>query len=169
LTGGFRFAYPTIDGALGAILGRTTFDAAVNPNGLPPGTMCVLDDDAKRGQAWARTRKGCHDIADGEPSHPSGGPNLQNVYMSVAGTSPVSLRQQHYPPLIAARDAGMIWTDDNLDEYLKGPEQLLTSRTGKHFNPAYYMNFFIGTEKLGGDRRDVIAYLKAIKGHPECD
>lgn len=33
-------------------------------------------------------------------------------------------------------------------------------------DPIFYMNFNIASET---DRRDVIAYLRAIKGHPECD
>jgi cytochrome c2 len=68
--------------------------------------------------------------------------------------------------LAAARDAGVIWTDDNLFQYLGAPKQFLEKKTGKSFASALYMSFFIGE---GSGRRDVIAYLKAIKGHPECD
>jgi cytochrome c2 len=71
------------------------------------------------------------------------------------------------PPLAAARDAGDIWTGENLFEYLRGPKQFLKKTTGLSFDdPFLFMPFFIGS---AADRRDVIAYLKAIKGHPECD
>jgi cytochrome c2 len=100
-----------------------------------------------------------------------GGPNLQNVYGSLAGTAPAPFNptaayNDPYPPLAAARDAGVIWTDDNLFEYLRGPKQFLDKVTKKSFNVFFYMPFFIGGAT---DRRDVIAYLKAIKGRPECD
>ena len=97
--------------------------------------------------------------------------------MSRAGTRPFTRVWSKYrpglssigytmPPYIAAREAGIIWTDDNLFQYLKGPKDFLDQKTGKNFNGAYYMTFFIGQE---APRRDVIAYLKAIKDHPECD
>lgn len=128
--------------------------------------LCVLSDDAKRGRAWANTCKSCHDVAAHQPSHPQGGPNLQDVYMSLAGTRPLPPGRENYPPLVAARDAGVVWTDDNLLQYLRNPKDFLERATGKSFDPAYYMAFFIGE---GGARQDVIAYLKAIKDHPECD
>ena len=139
---------------------------------------CKLPDDAARGRAWAPTCKQCHDIAASTPavfipgSGSSGGPNLQNVYGSLAGTTPAPLipgtgHAHPYPPLAAARDAGITWTDDNLFKYLAGPKQFLDKRTGKSFeNPLLYMQFFIGGVT---ERRNVIAYLRAIKGHPECD
>jgi hypothetical protein len=65
-----------------------------------------------------------------------------------------------------SRDAGVIWTDDNLFHYLGAPKQFLEKKTGKSFASALYMSFFIGEE---AGRRDVIAYLRAIKGRPECD
>ena|SRR5215471_6939759 len=140
--------------------------------------VCVLPEDAARGRVWAPTCKGCHDIAASTPavftrgSGSSGGPNLQNVYGSLAGTTPAPLIPgagygHPYPPLAAARDAGITWTDDNLFLYLSGPKKFLEKRTAKSFdNPGLYMQFFIGGVT---ERRNVIAYLRAIKGHPECD
>jgi cytochrome c len=137
---------------------------------------CAFPDDATRGRKWARTCKGCHDIAASQPAtatpgmRSSGGPNLQNVYGSLAGTAPAPFRptgRNHpFPPLAAAHDAGIIWTDENLFEYLRGPKRFLEERTGKSFSDGLYMGFFIGRED---ERRDVIAYLKAIKGRPECN
>jgi cytochrome c len=137
---------------------------------------CALPEDAARGRAWAPTCKACHDIAATEPavftqgSGSSGGPNLQDVYGSLAGTTPApfspTAAPHPLPPLAAARDAGVIWTDDNLFQYLGGPKQFLEKKTGKSFADAFYMSFFIGEEPA---RRNVIAYLKAINGHPECD
>jgi cytochrome c2 len=170
--------WPTV-GLLGAALGISGASLAAQ---LIPATelqkACALPDDAARGKAWAPTCKGCHDIAASQPtvysleSKSSGGVNLQNVYGSLAGTMPAPLNptatyNHPYPPLAAARDAGVIWNDENLLQYLRGPKQFLEEMTGKSFNvPILYMQFFIGGE---AERRDVVAYLRAIKGHPECD
>jgi cytochrome c2 len=87
--------------------------------------------------------------------------------MAPAPFNPTAAYNHPYPPLAAARDIGVIWTDDDLFYYLRSPKEFLEKMTGKSFNvPIFYMPFFIGGET---DRRDVIAYLKAIKGHPECD
>ena len=70
-------------------------------------------------------------------------------------------------PIQAARHAGVMWTADNLDQYLKSPRAFLEGVTGEHFPPnAKIMNFFVGGDGADQDRtrRDIIAYLKAIKG-----
>jgi len=137
---------------------------------------CVLTDDAARGRVLARTTctAACHNISPAELDlkHANSGPNLQNVYMSLAGTTPAPLdptaAEHHpYPPLAAAQAAGIVWTDDNLLEYLRGPKAFLDKNTGRKFkNPLLYMPFSIGEES---ERRSAVAYLKAIKGHPECN
>jgi cytochrome c2 len=139
------------------------------------GQLCALTDDAARGRELARNvcTAACHNISpadDLKDSKP--GPNLQNVYMSLAGTTPAPLDPTgvyHHPsaPLAAARDVGIIWTDENLLDYLSGPRAFLDRKTGQHFkNTLLYMPFFIGEES---ERQSAVAYLRAIKGHPECD
>lgn len=132
---------------------------------------CVLGEAAARGKQWSGTCKAaCHDIDVQLPSHPTGGPNLHDVYMSLAGTESLKYGHQYGPPIIAAREAGVVWTEDNLDHYLKGPEAFLRRATGRSFDQHDYMNFFIGgeDEPQVRARQDVIAYLKAIKGQA-CD
>jgi len=83
--------------------------------------------------------------------------------MSPAGTqhAPINLTAAYhypYPPLAAARDAGVVWTEENLLAYLRDPKGFLDRKSGKDFGDSiFYMNFFIGQER---DRRDVIAYLR---------
>jgi len=136
---------------------------------------CVLTDDAASGRVLAQTcTAACHNLSPGELDlrHANSGPNLQNVYMSLAGTTPApwdSTAAYHhpYPPLAAARQAGIVWTDENLLQYLMGPKEFLEKKTGTKFsNPLLYMPFFIGEESK---RLTVVAYLKAIKGRPECN
>ena len=140
------------------------------------GQFCVLTEDAAHGRALARKTctADCHSISPAEPDakHPNPGPNLQNVYMSLAGTTPAPLDPTdvyHHPlpPLAAARDAGVIWTDENLLEYLRDPKGFLDKKTGHNFkNSPFYMPFSIREES---ERRSAVAYLKAIKDHPECN
>ena len=138
--------------------------------------FCVLTDDAARGRVLARTTctAACHNISSAELdlNHSNFGPNLQNVYMSLAGTTPAPLDPTgiyHHPspPLAAARDAGIVWTDENLLEYLRSPKAFLDKKTGKNFkNSLLYMPFTVAE---ASERESAVAYLKAIKGHPECD
>jgi cytochrome c2 len=104
--------------------------------------FCALTDEAARGRVLARTTctAGCHNISAAEldPNQSNFGPNLQNVYMSLAGTTPAPLDPTgvyHHPspPLAAARDAGIVWTDENLLEYLRSPKAFLDKKTGKNF------------------------------------
>jgi cytochrome c2 len=138
--------------------------------------FCVLTDDAARGRVLAQVTctAACHNISPAEldPKHSNPGPNLQNVYMSLAGTTPAPLDPTdvyHHPlpPLAAARDAGVVWTDENLLEYLRGPKVFLDRKTGHSFKDnLLYMPIFLRDES---ERRAAVAYLKAIKGHPECN
>jgi cytochrome c2 len=132
---------------------------------------CKLSASAQRARPWAKTCAGCHDIDIRRPAAPSGGPNLHDIYGAVAGTQSLKYGYEYKPPLVAAREKNIVWTDDNLDQYLRGPEAFLKSRTNLSFDDAYYMNFFIGGS--GGEqeqsRRDVIEYFKEIKNRAcEC-
>jgi len=138
--------------------------------------LCVLTDDAARGRVLARTTctAACHSISPDEldPKYSNPAPNLQNVYMSLAGTTPAprdptDVYHHPLPPLAAARDAGIVWTDENLLEYLRAPKAFLDRKTRHEFkDPLLYMPFSIREES---ERRSAVAYLKAIKGHPECN
>jgi len=140
------------------------------------GRFCVLPDDAAHGRVLAQTTctAACHNISPAELDlkHSNPGRNLQNVYMSLAGTTPAprdptGVYQHPMPPLAAAHDAGIVWTDENLLEYLSGPKAFIDRKTGQNFkNSLLYMPFFIGEES---ERQSAVAYLKAIKGHPECN
>jgi cytochrome c len=139
-----------------------------------PWRSCALTDDAARGRALAHKTctADCHSISPAQLDLKNPGPNLQNVYMSLAGTTPAPLDPTdvyHHPlpPLEAAREAGVVWTDENLLEYLRDPKAFLDRKTGHNFkNSLFYMPFNIREES---ERRSAVAYLKAIKGHPECD
>jgi cytochrome c2 len=132
--------------------------------------LCSLDQEAERGRNWSITCKGCHDIDFRSPIRPSGGPNLHEVYQSLAGTTSIRFGYKYKPPIDAARNMGIVWTEDNLDQYLERPELFLRRATGKVFSSPFYMNFFIGgfDAEQRQSRRDVIAYLRSIRGR-QCN
>jgi len=93
-----------------------------------PWRFCAVTDDAARGRVLAKAicTASCHNISPAEldPKRSNSGPNLQNVYMSLAGTTPApvdptDVYHHPLPPLAEARDAGVVWTDQNLLEYLR--------------------------------------------------
>jgi hypothetical protein len=73
--------------------------------------------------------------------------------------------------LIAARNRGLVWTSENLEAYLKGPEAFLKSATGVSYPDWQYP---MGYSIPGDDpqsvqrRRDIAEYFKEVKGQP-CD
>lgn len=142
-----------------------------NRSGPPTSTaaLCALTGEAARGAAWAPTCRGCHEIAVGQTAQPSKGPDLHDIYDSPAGTISLKRGYRYAAPMQAARRAGLIWTADNLDEYLKNPRAFLERFTGQQFAPtAPIMNFFVGGDGSEQERtrRDIVAYLKAIKDQP---
>jgi cytochrome c2 len=137
------------------------------------GRFCVLTDDAARGRVLARTTctAACHIISPAELDlkRSNFGPNLQNVYMSLAGTTPAPLDPTgvyHHPspPLAAARDAGIVWTDENLLEYLRSPKVFLDRKTGKNFkNSLLYMPLSVGRKASVKPRSLILKPLKATR------
>lgn len=55
--------------------------------------------------------------------------------------------------MVAARGVGVIWTDQNLDQYLQAPQPFLQQVTGASFDKESYMTFFIGGSGAGADSR----------------
>ena len=135
----------------------------------PVAEACALDGAAARSSAWAPTCRTCHDIAPYHPTPPSGGPNLHDIYDSPAGTMSLKYGYRYAAPIQAARRAGVWWTGDNLNQYLKNPRAFLEGVTGDHFPPnANIMTFFVGGDAAEQERtrRDIIAYLSAINNRP---
>jgi cytochrome c2 len=135
--------------------------------------QCKLSVEALRGRRWAKTCAGCHYLGVHPPANIDSynGPDIHDIYMSPAGTKSLAYGHKYRPPLVTARKAGIIWNDENLNAYLKGPESFLKSATGVSFNDFEYMPFWIGTDSVAAirDRNDAIAFLREIKDRPcEC-
>lgn len=163
---GFASAVVIAVGSLLSACSRTQTERSLL---TPASEACALDGAAARGSVWAPTCRGCHDIAASRPAQSAGGPNLHDVYESPAGTVSLKYAYKYSAAIQAARRAGLVWTADNLDQYLKSPRAFLERFTGEHFPPtANVMNFFVGGDGAAQERarRDIIAYLRAIKNRP---
>ena len=66
--------------------------------------------------------------------------------------------------MTAARSRGVEWTDDALFEYLGSPKGFLDRINERPLK--YSMLFQVNDVQR---RKDIIAFLKAIRGRPECD
>ena len=97
--------------------------------------------DATRGERMYRACVACHSL---EPNRNMSGPSLAEIWNRTAGSLPSFPR---YSP--ALKSAGIIWTDDTLDEWIKDPQ---------HFIPGNTMTF--PGMKDARQRADLLAFLK---------
>ncbi len=97
--------------------------------------------DATRGERMYRACVACHSL---EPNRNMTGPSLAEVWNRKSGSLPSFPR---YSP--ALKSAGIIWTDDTLDEWIKDPQ---------HFIPGNTMTF--PGMKDARQRADLLAFLK---------
>jgi cytochrome c len=97
--------------------------------------------DAARGERMYRACIACHSL---EPNRNMTGPSLAEVWNRKSGSLASFPR---YSP--AFKSAGIVWTDDTLDEWVKDPQ---------HFIPGNTMTF--AGLKDARQRADLLAFLK---------
>lgn len=112
---------------------------------LPAPTRAQAADPA-RGEEIFEACSACHSIEAGENGY---GPSLHGVVGRRAGTAP------DYEYSDAMRRARLVWDEATLDRWLAGPRALV---------PGTRMSFPGLPDRQ--DRRDVVAYLKAVGGAP---
>jgi len=121
---------------------------------------CTLSPEAQSGQAVSKQCMSCHVIEADKPSRPTA-PNIHEVF----GSLPASRRDYPYSEgMTGAANKGAKWTEDALFDYLADPKGYLNRINGAEVK--HKMFFQLKDEQK---RRDVIAFLKAIKGKPECN
>jgi cytochrome c2 len=111
----------------------------------------ALDGNADAGKKVFAKCAVCHGI--GETKKPIG-PNLNNVVGRTAGTQPEFLAKGnagYSKAMIAAGAGGLVWTDDQILEYITDPKKKI---------PGNKM-VFPGLPKEQ-DRADVLAYVKTF-------
>ena len=116
--------------------------------------------DAEKGEKVFKKCQSCHEI--GENAENKSGPVLTGVIGRVAGT----YEDYNYgKDLVAAGEAGLIWTDEELFEYLKDPKKYLRAKLD---NPKAKSKMPLKLKKEK-DRINVIAFLKAHSPVEETD
>src|SRR5262249_47006507 len=97
--------------------------------------------DVTRGERMYRACVACHSL---EPNRNMTGPSLAEIWNRQSGSLASFPR---YSP--ALKSAGIIWSDDTLDEWIKDPQ---------HFIPGNTMTF--AGIKDARQRADLLAFLK---------
>jgi cytochrome c2 len=122
---------------------------------------CSLPAEAQAGKTVANSCKSCHAFEADKPSRPTA-PNIHDVY----GSAPAA--RKDYPKysdgMLGAAAKNATWTDAALFDYLADPKAYLIKVNGAEVKHAMFFQL-----KDEQKRKDVIAFLKAIKGHPECN
>ena len=103
--------------------------------------------DAARGRTAFLKCQSCHNLAGGAPAR--FGPNLDNIFGRIAGTSPSYAGYSK-----ALKESGIVWDERMLDEWLKNPQNFL---------PGNKMPF--AGMRSQQERADVLAFLRAAADH----
>lgn len=142
--------------AIAAIAGLVAITTAV-----PAMADCTLAADAEAGKSVSGICKACHTFEADKPSRPTG-PNLHDIYGGPAGSRDDF--KSYSEGMQGAKAKGTVWSDDNLFAYVGDPKGFLDKVNGKEVKHA--MLFTLKDEQK---RKDMIAFLKAIKGKAECN
>ncbi len=118
----------------------------------------VSTGDAAAGEATFKRCAQCHDITNGDevivPSGNNYGANLYGVIGRAAGT--VDGYQYYSKYMIAAGEAGLVWDEENLAEYINDPTAFLRSfldDSSASTNMKYKLRF---------DQEHISAYLASF-------
>lgn len=130
--------------------GEGTGGEAAPPALADIGTL-LLTADAAAGQASAKKCQACHDFTSGGPNKT--GPNLYDVVERPIGSHEGF---SYSAGMIAHKDAGDIWSYDNLNHFLLSP---------KAFTPGTKMAF--AGVKDDAERANIIAYLATLSASPK--
>ena len=106
-------------------------------------TTASAEGDAAAGETVFKKCQACHTLAEGGANKV--GPNLWGVMGSTAGARDTGFKFSK-----AVVDSGIVWTDENLDQYLADPRGFIKGNRMA----------FAGIRKEE-DRANVIAYLKS--------
>ena len=128
------------------------------------GTAAFADGDAAKGEKEFKKCKSCHEITspDGEKIVKGGktGPNLWGVVGRQAGTEP-DFEGKYSEVMVEAGEAGLVWDEEALVEYLPDPTAYLEEVSGDDSGKSKM------TFKLNKGAEDVAAYLATLG--PEAD
>ncbi len=120
----------------------------------------ALDGDAAKGEKIFKKCSSCHMIGDDAKNRV--GPVLNGIVGRPAGTVP---DYKYGKSIVAAGEAGLVWSEDELFEYLINPRNYLRARL-EDKKAKSKMSFRLKKED---ERADVIAYLKTFSPEAETE
>lgn len=116
--------------------------------------------DAGKGEKVFKKCMSCHTV--GPDASNKVGPVLNDMFGRAAGTFP---DYKYGKDLVAAGEAGLVWTDDEVFEYLADPKKYLRAKL-ENKKAKSKMSFKLKKEQ---ERKDVIAYLMTFSAAPEAE
>ncbi len=118
------------------------------------GSLAWAEGDATKGKTVFKKCKACHTIEEGGKNKI--GPNLFAIGGRQAGTVPKYKYSKSY---VTAGEKGLVWTEENLVEYLADPKAFIRQASG---DPKGRTKMPLKLKKEA-TRRDVAAYLMTQK------
>lgn len=134
---------------------------AVIAVGSAAAAECTLPPEAQAGKAVSNQCKSCHIFEADKPSRPTG-PNLHDVFGRKAGTR--ADFPKYSEGMQGANAKGLVWTEDKILDYIADPKAFLAKVNGADVKHAMFFQL-----KDEQKRKDIVAFLKAIKDKPECN
>ncbi len=134
---------------------------AVIAAGTAAAAECKLPADAQAGKTVSNQCKSCHIFEADKPSRPTG-PNLHDVIGRKAASR--TDFPKYSEGMQGASAKGLVWTEDKIFDYLADPKAFLAKVNGADVKHAMFFQL-----KDEQKRKDMIAFLKAIKDKPECN
>ena len=111
--------------------------------------------DVEKGEKVFKKCSNCHMVGEGA-KHKSG-PILNNLFGRVAGTAE-GFEKKYGDSLVEAGAAGLVWTEEEVFEYLLHPRDYLRAKLDDKKAKSKMSQRF----KKEEDRKNVIAYLKTF-------
>lgn len=122
------------------------------------GSAHALDGEADKGKSLFKKCSSCHMV--GPEAKNRVGPVLTDVVGRAAGTFP---DYKYGKSIVAAGEAGLVWTEEELFDYLLNPKKYLRAKL-EDKKAKSKMSFRLKKED---ERANVIAYLKSLSPQPE--
>lgn len=123
-------------------------------------TAAFADGDAEKGEKTFKKCKACHKIGEGAKN--GTGPLLNNVVGRVAGTVDGF---KYSPSLVAAGEAGLIWSEETIAAYIEDPKGYLQT----YLDDTAAKSKMTFKLKKESDRADVAAYVATFSDPVEAD
>lgn len=86
--------------------------------------------DAEKGEKDYKKCKACHMIANGDEVLFKGGKTGPNLYGIVGRTAGAYEDFRYGDSIVAAGQAGLVWTEETLTAYITNPKEFLKETTG---------------------------------------